>query len=99
MLLWLWHRPATAAPIGPLAWELPCAEGVAQKRQKKKKKKKDIISRNQWVKLRKLTEMGFENTKKPANLRLYLRTNQRKRETGQGTFCPCNAHTSQEVRK
>ena len=22
-LLWLWHRPAAAAPIGPLALELP----------------------------------------------------------------------------
>ena len=24
MLLWLWHRPAAVAPIGPLAWELSC---------------------------------------------------------------------------
>ena len=23
MLLWLWHRLATTAPIQPLAWELP----------------------------------------------------------------------------
>ena len=23
-LLWLWHRPAAAAPIQPLPWELPC---------------------------------------------------------------------------
>ena len=36
-LLWLWHRPAAAAPIRPLAWELPCAVGVAPKRQKIKK--------------------------------------------------------------
>ena len=27
--LWLWHRLATAAPIQPLAWELPYAVGVA----------------------------------------------------------------------
>ena len=33
-LLWLWCRPA--APIQPLAWELPYASGVAPKRQKKK---------------------------------------------------------------
>ena len=26
-LLWLWCRPAVAAPIRPLAWELPCATG------------------------------------------------------------------------
>ena len=43
-LLWLWHRPAATAPIGPLAWEPPYAAGAAQemaKRQKKKKKKKE----------------------------------------------------------
>ena len=39
-LLWLWCRPAATAPIRPLAWELPYAEGVALKRQKKKKKRK-----------------------------------------------------------
>ena len=33
-LLWLWYRPAAAAPIQPLAWELPCAAGAALKRQK-----------------------------------------------------------------
>ena len=36
--LWLWHRPAAIAPIGPLAWEPLYATGVALKRQKKKKK-------------------------------------------------------------
>ena len=42
-LLWLWRRPAAAAPIRPLAWEPPYAMAAAQemaKRQKKKKKKK-----------------------------------------------------------
>ena len=34
-LLWLWHRPVAAALIRPLAWEVPCASGVALKRQKK----------------------------------------------------------------
>ena len=28
-LLWLWCRPAAAAPIRPLAWELPYALSVA----------------------------------------------------------------------
>ena len=49
-LLWLWHRLTATAPIGPLAWEPPCAEGAAltwqktkdKKRKKKKKKKKEI---------------------------------------------------------
>ena len=34
-LLWLWHGPAAAALIQPLAWELPYATGVALKRKKK----------------------------------------------------------------
>ena len=43
VLLWLRCRPAAAAPIGPLAWEPPCAAGAALKRQKTKKKKKRSI--------------------------------------------------------
>ena len=39
MQLWLWGRPAAAAPIGPIAGELPYASGGALKRKKKKKKK------------------------------------------------------------
>ena len=34
---WLWHRLAAAAPIWPLAWELPYAAGMALKSKKKKK--------------------------------------------------------------
>ena len=40
VLLWLWCRPPAVALIGPLAWELPYAMGVALKSQKKAKKKK-----------------------------------------------------------
>ena len=32
MLLWLWCKPAAAAPIQPLAWDRPYAAGVALKR-------------------------------------------------------------------
>ena len=47
-LLWLWRRPVATAPIGPLAWEPPYAEGAAQEiattttttKDKKTKKKK-----------------------------------------------------------
>ena len=39
VLLWLWCRPAAAASIQPLAWELPYATGVAVKEKKTKKKK------------------------------------------------------------
>ena len=34
-LLWLWCRAVAAAPIQPLAWELPYAPGAALKRKKK----------------------------------------------------------------
>ena len=35
-LLWLWRRPAAAAPIGPLAREPPYATDAALKSKKKK---------------------------------------------------------------
>ena len=34
MLLWLWRRPAAAALIRPLAWELPYAADAALKKLK-----------------------------------------------------------------
>ena len=34
-LLWLWRRLVATAPIGPLAWEPPCAVGVAQEMAKR----------------------------------------------------------------
>ena len=36
VLLWLWCRLAIAASIQLLAWEPPCAKGVALKRPKNK---------------------------------------------------------------
>jgi len=41
-LLWLWHRLAATAPIGPLAWEPPYASGTALEKAKRKKKEKDL---------------------------------------------------------
>ena len=41
-LLWLWSRPAVAASIQPLAWELPHAAGAVLKEIKKKKKKMEF---------------------------------------------------------
>ena len=35
MLLWLWHTPAAAALIRPLAWEPPYVAGMALKKQNK----------------------------------------------------------------
>ena len=34
VLLWLWHRPAATALIGPLAWEPPYAAGTALEKAK-----------------------------------------------------------------
>ena len=48
LLLWLWCRPAAAAPIQPLAWELPHATGVALKR----KKKKSVSIYESWIRKR-----------------------------------------------
>ena len=39
-LLWLWYRPAAAAPIQGLAWEFPYATSVALENQNKTKQKK-----------------------------------------------------------
>ena len=39
-MLWLWPRLASAAPIGPLTWELPHAMGVALKKTKGRKEGK-----------------------------------------------------------
>ena len=36
-LLWLWRRPASAAPIQSLAWESPYVSGAALQSKKKKK--------------------------------------------------------------
>ena len=38
VLLWLWHRQAAVAPIGPLAWEPPYATGAALEKAKRQKK-------------------------------------------------------------
>ena len=46
VLLWLWCRPAAAALIRPLAWEPPCAAGVALKRQKTNRQKNQNLYMN-----------------------------------------------------
>ena len=39
--VWLWHRPAAADLIRPLAWKLPYAACAALKRKKKKKRERE----------------------------------------------------------
>ena len=43
VLLWLWHRLATTALIGPLAWKSPYTTSEALKSKKKKKRKKKVL--------------------------------------------------------
>ena len=38
--LWLWRRPTATALIRLLAWEPPCAVGVAREKTKKRKRKR-----------------------------------------------------------
>ena len=42
-LQWLWRRPADAAAVQPLAWEIPFASGLALKRKEKERKGKKKI--------------------------------------------------------
>ena len=39
--LWLWCRPAAAALIGPLAWELPYASGVTLKKREREREARE----------------------------------------------------------
>ena len=46
-LLGLWCRPAAAAPIRPLAWDLPYAAGAALQRQGGKEGRTAVGQENQ----------------------------------------------------
>ena len=51
-LLWVWCTPAAAAPIQPLAWELPYVVSAALKRQKTKRKvqyKEDVYTQGNTI--------------------------------------------------
>ena len=58
-LLWLWCRPAAAAPICPLAWELTYAVGAALK--KKKKKVNSKVKSKIRPRLRSLYQLAFSS--------------------------------------
>ena len=45
VLLWLWHRPAAAVLIRPLAWELSFASGSALKKEREKKNCTELETR------------------------------------------------------
>ena len=58
MWLWLGWRPAAAALIQPLAWELPYAGGVTLK---KKKKKWDPVVEREERSVRQRRNKGEDN--------------------------------------
>ena len=43
VLWWLWHRPAAAATIQPLAWELPICSRCSPKKQKQNQPNKNRV--------------------------------------------------------
>ena len=47
-LLWLWRRSAAVVLIQPLAWEPPCASGVALKRKKKISQVPTVAQEDWW---------------------------------------------------
>lgn len=49
-LLWLWRRLAATAPIGPLAWGPPDAEGAALRKEKTKTNKQKTAIIEQLLK-------------------------------------------------
>ena len=49
VLLWLWRRPAAAALIQPLAWELRGSPKKTKKKKKKKSEKKIMNLKNRLV--------------------------------------------------
>ena len=61
-MLWLWHRPAAVAQVGPQAWEPPYAVGATLKKKKEKEKKSPI--------LKSCTFFCFEFTSHVSNLDL-----------------------------
>ena len=52
VLLWLWCRLATTAPIGPLAWEAPRATKKEKKKKKKKKEREKARESKQEARVR-----------------------------------------------
>ena len=48
-LLWLWHRPAAVAPIGPLAWKHPYAAGAALKKREREREMGFLAWPASWI--------------------------------------------------
>ena len=85
VFLWLWHRLAAVAKIGPLPWKLPYAMGVDLERKKK------IAILEKWI-------TKFHNLRDEENKSLKIwgrergRRNRKRgeREKGEETVIPYN---------
>ena len=73
-LLRLWRKPVAVAPIGPLAWESPCADGVALE-QAKRQKNKQTNKQNQCI-----------NEEIKREIKKYLKTNDKENTTIQNLW-------------
>ena len=49
VLQWLWRRPASLAPVRPLAWDPPYAVSAALKKTKKKKRRSKCFAYKQML--------------------------------------------------
>ena len=61
MLLWLWCRPAAVVAIQALAWEPPCAGGVALKCKAKQNKQAKSPSNHPYVTSRECSRRGWSH--------------------------------------
>ena len=94
-LLWLWHRSAATAPIGPLAWEPPYAADAALKSPNKQTKKSTSIglfSPNRGVKI-KLSSLWPSLA--PALKRAGIMLKQTRGRAGQEIFHPNHKNTTE----
>ena len=64
VLLWLWCKPAAAAPIRPLAWEPSYAVGAAREKTKSKKNQKTKTKTRKTKEKKRENKMHISNKDK-----------------------------------
>ena len=71
-LLWLWRRLAATAPIRPLAWEPPYAEGSTQemaKRQQQQQQRQRVLAESDGRREKKSLAMALGPHPRPSKKR------------------------------
>ena len=69
VLLWLWCKPAAAAPIQPVAWELRICRRCDHRKEEEEVKKKEQSLRHLW-----------DNNKTPTTLAIRIREREKKED-------------------